>query len=359
MIDAKKIVRTRHHELLVLLILAAGLTLAIFGLNYRQTFHGYASRPTESQYLDSQRENVRQLRKEGDRQAARDAAHESYASFVKSNYQLYFHYGNDPMPTDHNGLTVNIYFILAAYAVGVLVAAMDGLGGFDRFLAGLGIARRKLYWAKMRVFLPLIGGLSLAVPGLMLILFYLTFPARLINLTATGMLAILVYNFALTVTAFIFGHTLGQLIGRPLVLAVGATLLIPLLANGLEHATVLWSALTHWLNIGGSFLRPGEAYWWLLAGCLVVSGGAAWLGARLYRSVSMERRRTLLTAPHLRWPLVIGVTLLLTLNFGTVGAHGLQPWPTLVWPLLGLAVGLAWQFWPAVTAVTRRLQRVD
>ncbi len=354
MVDDRKLMRIRYRNLLILLVLAAGLTLAIFGANYAQRAHSYAARPTQTEFLSSQKRLVRQERKEGDTEEKL-----TYSAFLRDSYQLYFNYGQDPLPAENGGITVNLYFILAVYAVGILVAAMDGLSGFDRFLAGLGTARRKLYWAKMRFFLPVVAGLSVAVPGVLVATYYLTYPARLINLDGQSLALILLYNLVMTVAAFLIGHLLGQLIGKPLVLAVVAVLLVPTLNNSLERATLIWRFLTAGLGTGGSLFTPGLTYWWVVAAAAGLAIGAALLGMSLYARISLERRRALLTAPALRWPLIALATALMILNFGKMTSRGMTVDSAILLALIGLGLGLVWQFWPVLATAVRGMEHVN
>lgn len=363
MIKLKRIIQMRQKVYYLLLILAAMGSLLVAVSQHRNFLNSYQHRVTPDRYAELQRGGFKAAEAVDEDEVALAASRMSYQEYIQKFYHLYQTDEDTllaPKPRSSSGVGVGIILALTAYVIGLLIAVRDALDGFDSFLFGLGLSRRKIFWRKLGPAMGLTALLSALVPAIMITVYYFTLPANLIGLGIVQVIAIIAHSVLITVTAFVVGYGLGRLIQKWVPLVIAAVLLPFSLNWAVSSLLNLIDSLDrnrYSFYVSSDLIQPGINYWLVIGLSLfgIVAGLA--LEQHWYRNDSAERFGKLLTVSYMRWPLIVSAVAIAFLISVDFDARGGNHWVlSLIVPGIVLLLGLLWQFWPQVVSLRKRAQ---
>lgn len=190
------------------------------------------------------------------------------------------------LPDYSTGLVVNIPLIIVALLIGAFAAGWDHLSSFDRFIFGLGVKRQKYYWWRTG---GLIGvataGTLISIGGYMAILFAYI-PSDIVNLSPTMALAIIAYNWVLSVMGILLGQLIGQVVANPV--AVGITSIASMFL-GYFAVSNLSTVVAQFTKISSFQLdHPENGYWAIMIGATILALFGAFGGRWVYTHLSLD-----------------------------------------------------------------------
>lgn len=264
---------------------------------------------------------------------------------------------DSPLPELQTGSSVATVTILLLTVLGLFIACWDGQSQFNRYLFGVGMPRKSGYWAKMRLYLPLVAVISL-VEALVPILAAKAYIApRFYDLTLRQTALIGWYNLLLALTGFLVAFFVGTVFTRPVVATLGTVVLI-------------WWTNSAYVNIGylthaqdtdavwsGGFDQPGGLFWWGVGFAAVVVVVTLALGAWSYNHLSLETEGEQLYLPQLRW-LIVGVAAVVAFFtfMSQNGPHTFEWGLSITAAVITLILGGVWQGWPQIRRRYRKLR---
>lgn len=277
--------------------------------------------------------------------------HDTYDMVVKNDGD------HAPIVDTQVGSKVAVMGILVLTALGLFVAGWDGQSQFDRFLAGLGLKRQTVFWAKLRLYLPLVAGVTLVEEIVPLLAAKVYIPGQYYNLSlAAGSLTV-AYNLALVLGGFMVGYFISTVFTRPVVMGLGTVALIVLLNNAVLNLNMMLFPVTSDTYYGGGFDQPGRLFWGILGFAILVFLVTIPLTRWSVMHVSLERTSEQLLVPQLRW-LIVSVAAIVSalalINQRSADSFNFGLSITAV--VIIVAGGLVWQYWPQLHRRYRRLR---
>ncbi|WP_179394187.1 hypothetical protein [Lacticaseibacillus absianus] len=298
----------------------------------------------------------------------RQTGEQTYRAYKDHWLMFYQNYGEEavdhallPTGVANGPLTIDLFYLLGLFLLGLVVSAWDHFGRFDRFLMATRFTRRRIFWTRTGGYLGLVIGGTIAVNGLAALGLHLLIPAHYLNLSGSMVLGLTLYNTALAALGFTTGLLFGMLCGRVWLLAALAVATVVVADQTVQGLSTVWGQLTQgtaslsWASLA----QPLWAYWPLMIGYVIMTIALLILGAWSYTQLSLEQDGQALILPRLR-PLVVAIGMVVA--FGTflgTDQHGrFVLGNSIQAPLIVLALGVLWAFWPQL-AVRLRAWRVQ
>ncbi len=284
----------------------------------------------------------------------------------KTTYTAYLHESLDQFSsatdTDSNMMAnyisnspqgISYLFMGAIFVLGLLASGWDHYNRFDRFIFASGIKRSRYYWTRTNLYLALV------VVGSTLSFLAIRFastliiPAKYNVMTGQQLFGATLLNVVFATSAFALGYLFALLCGR--------LWLLPVLSIASFYCMdIMFENVTLMLGKPSTAIFdptiPGKYYWFVLTAFVVAAIFCLLVGAWGYRHVSAETLSLALVVSKLQ-PLAILIGMVV--GFFVLPRYTTSSNRYLSWfqpaPLIVLALGLIWHFWPQILRTVRQL----
>lgn len=275
-----------------------------------------------------------------------------YAQYRKDQVQIYYRpsFKTDetaeqphlilPVSWQYGAIVVDIGAIVIVTVLSALLTAWDNVSGFERFIFGLGAARKRYYRWRSCGLLAMAASAVLVHFGVNLACLMLWIPSQDLALSGSSMVLMLLYSLVLALAGSMIGQLIGLVINHWL--AVGITTVV-VIGAGYASFTNYVMLLT---NRRSSFSldAPVQSYWLVVGGSVLLTISAWLWGERLFARLSLEHSGWLRQSSTV-WPSAVIVAILAIGAGMTFDAHGAWTSGSLLFPAAIGIVACAVALW--------------
>ncbi|WP_390407745.1 hypothetical protein [Lacticaseibacillus jixiensis] len=309
MVQIKTLWWRRYRWLYALVLILAVIVAVVMAKGVADAYHEKVAPHGTATYQTYQRAY------KGDKQPD-----ESYAQYRQDQVQLYHHsFRNSdgdlnqlhtylPVAWQYGVIVVDIVVIVAMTVLSALLMAWDNVSGFERFIFGLGAARKQYYRLRSFGLLALAASAVLVHLGVNLVCLTWWIPSKDIALSGSTMLLMLLYSIVLALAGSMIGQLIGLVVNHWLAVGIVAVLVIGVGYAAFSNYVILLTDLLQWRS-SYSLDSPLQGYWVVVIGSVLLAM-AAWLwGERLFDQLSLEHSGWLRQHSTV-WPSVVIVAIL-------------------------------------------------